>query len=94
MKLYKDINGNIYTGDKVNIDDFELSENECNFYLGQKNKELNSNIIKSELNTLDQKTGTTRTTREYFISIGYAGYNDKIINAELEAEELRAKLIE
>ena len=51
MIYYKDINGNIYAGDKADYRDIELTEQELSAYLSEKENLSKINNIKQGLNS-------------------------------------------
>lgn len=55
MNFFKDENGQIYSGDKISVDDVQLTEDEISVYLVEKHKEAKKSILIGQISFLEQK---------------------------------------
>ena len=85
--MYINNSGVIYTGDIIK-GDREATAQE----IADSQKKQNNSTIQSQLDNLDNQTGTTRVMREYLLSVNYKGFNNKIQTSEAQAIALRTQI--
>lgn len=89
MKYYKDINGNIYTGDKADYRDKELTAQELETYNADRAKQQAENEAKRKLNEIDRQS--IRALRTCIVAILDGKTPDIADKTELTSKETEAK---